>query len=123
MTIFGTVGLCMVGVAAVLVLKEVKKNSVPLVVLALGVTVLLASLPWLAETVGFLKKLADYSDTAVTGTVVRALGVAYLSSTAAVLCRSSGEETVGSYVETAGKLCILSLTVPLLSELFTLALL
>ena len=93
-----------------------------LVVVALGVIGFLACLPRISETVDFLKTLTDYAGEERVKTILRALGIAYLTSVAAELCRTCGEQSVVTYIETAGKITLLSLAVPLFKELIEIAL-
>ena len=123
MNVFSVIGVCLTGAVAVLLTKELRREIVPVLLIGLGVTVFLTCLPWLSETVGFMKELAGYTDGIYTTPVLRALGIAYLTSVAAEICKSCGEQSVGTYVETAGKLGILALSVPLFRELFETALL
>lgn len=49
--------------------------------------------------------------------VLRAIGIAYLTSIGASLCRDAGEEAIGSVVELAGKVFILLLAVPVIAAI------
>ena len=122
MSIFSLVGLCLVCAVAVFITRELKRDLVPLVVVTLGVIVFLACLPRISETVDFLKTLTDYAGEERVKTVLRALGIAYLTSVAAELCRTCGEQSVVTYIETAGKISLLALAVPLFKELIEIAL-
>ncbi len=53
--------------------------------------------------------------------LVKALGVAFLTEVAAGICRDSGEASLASWVETAGKLQILLLSLPLIERVLTTA--
>ena len=123
MTVYSAVGLCLCGAAAIFIIKELKREYVPAVTLGVGITVILAFMPRLAETVEMIKNASEHIDTEYAGVVLRALGVAYLTSTAAEISRSCGELSIGTYIETVGKIEILALAAPLFYELFGLALL
>ncbi len=49
--------------------------------------------------------------------MLRSLGIAFLTVICANVCRDCGENTVASGVETAGKLAIVSLCIPLIGEI------
>jgi stage III sporulation protein AD len=55
-------------------------------------------------------------------TVLRVLGIAYLSEFAAGLCRDAGESALAQRVEMGGKVLILVLAIPILSAVMTLIL-
>ena len=110
-------GIATVGLTALLILRAYKPEWAPFLrmavtVVALGLTVALAS------------TVLDYVTdlTASTGALegegwsllLKALGVAFLTETAASVCRDSGETGLATWVETAGKLEILLLSFPLI---------
>ena len=120
MNVFSVIGLCLCATVAILLLRETHRALVSPVVIALGVTVLLASLPAVGEIAGLIGEIADTTGIAVSAVILRALGIACLTSIGAELCRSVGEPSVVSYIETAGKCAIIALAVPLVRELFDL---
>ena len=110
-------GVATVGLTALLILRAYKPEWAPFLrmavtVVALGLTVALAS-----TVLTYNTDLA--SDTgALEGEewslLLKALGVAFLTETAASVCRDSGETGLATWVETAGKLEILLLSFPLI---------
>ena len=123
MTVFSAIGLCLCGTVAAILMREMKREYVPLLTVGIALTVLLACIPMIGESVGFMRGISSYIDGGCAETVLKALGVAYLTSTAADISRSCGEQSIGGYIETAGKIGIIALSVPLFSELVELALL
>ena len=123
MSIYSVCGICICGAVTVLLLKELRRELIPVIIIGIGVTVLVSLLPKIGESVSFIRELAAYADSGYTGVVIRALGIAYLTSVATELCRSCGEPSLVSYIETAGKTEILILSIPLFRELFRMALL
>ena len=110
-------GVATVGLTALLILRAYKPEWAPFLrmavtVVALGLTVALAS-----TVLTYITDLAS-----VTGALegeewsllLKALGVAFLTETAASVCRDSGETGLATWVETAGKLEILLLSFPLI---------
>ena len=110
-------GVATVGLTALLILRAYKPEWTPFLrmavtVVALGLTVALAS-----TVLTYITDLAS-----VTGALegeewallLKALGVAFLTETAASVCRDSGETGLATWVETAGKLEILLLSFPLI---------
>ena len=110
-------GIATVGLTALLILRAYKPEWAPFLrmavtVVALGLTVALAS-----TVLDYITDLAA-STGALGGEgwslLLKALGVAFLTETAASVCRDSGETGLAAWVETAGKLEILLLSFPLI---------
>lgn len=110
-------GVVTVGLTALLILRAYKPEWAPFLrmavtVVALGLTVALAS-----TVLTYITDLASATG-ALEGEgwslLLKALGVAFLTETAASVCRDSGETGLATWVETAGKLEILLLSFPLI---------
>lgn len=66
----------------------------------------------------YLLQLVDSSDlSSHRGVIFGAFGIAMVCHTTAELCRECGEPTVASYVELTGKIEILLLCLPMVSEI------
>ena len=107
----------MVGVTALLILRAYKPEWAPLLRVAVMVVALGLTLSLVATVLGYVTELA----TAAGGLngeewqiLLKAMGVAFLTETAASVCRDSGETGLSTWVETAGRLEILLLSFPLL---------
>jgi stage III sporulation protein AD len=110
-------GVAAVGLTALLILRAYKPEWAPF--LRMAVTVVALGL-----TVGLVSTVLTYITDLATATgasegegwslLLKALGVAFLTETAASVCRDSGETGLATWVETAGKLEILLLSFPLI---------
>ena len=107
----------MVGVTALLILRAYKPEWAPLLRVAVMVVALGLTLSLVATVLGYVTELA----TAAGGLngeewqiLLKAMGVAFLTETAASVCRDSGETGLSTWVETAGRLEILLLSFPLI---------
>ena len=96
---------------------------VKLIVLAFFVLCIALIIPYVHNTVGFIKEIAYGGSSQHVGVILKALGITYLCSTASEICRSVGEATVGEYIETVGKIEILALTLPMFRSLLEMTLL
>lgn len=115
------VGLC--AVFAISVIRELHGGYVKWIVLAFTVVCLVFSVPSIQTAVSFIREVSNKSESGYIGTVLKALGVTYLTSTASDICKSCGEAGVGEHIETVGRIEILALTVPLLGDLLEMTLL
>ena len=110
-------GVATIGLTALLILRAYKPEWAPF--LRMAVTVVALGL-----TVGLVSAVLTYITDLATATgtsegegwslLLKALGVAFLTETAASVCRDSGEAGLATWVETAGKLEILLLSFPLI---------
>ena len=107
----------MVGVTALLILRAYKPEWAPLLRVAVMVVALGLTVSLVATVLGYVTELA----TAAGGLngeewqiLLKAMGVAFLTETAASVCRDSGETGLSTWVETAGRLEILLLSFPLI---------
>lgn len=110
-------GVALVGVVALLLLRTYKPEWAPLVRMAVTVTALGLTLSLGATVVSSITSLAEGlggGEGESRDVLLKALGVAFLTETAASVCRDSGETGLASWVETAGKLEILLLSLPLI---------
>lgn len=111
-------GIALVGAAAALILREIGKSAeVPVRVTAL-ILIFSAAAVMAEPCVEFVSELL--SDTELPADVVtavfRMLGVAFLARTGSELCREMGSSSLGTALETAAKIEIIILTLPLVRE-------
>ncbi len=115
------------GVVAALLLSVVRQHSPPFAIalsLAVAVSVLLFLLPDLVEVVRLVQgyALAGGVAESLLGTVMRVLGIAYLTELAAGVCRDAGEASLAQRIELGGKVLILLLALPVLNAVLSLVL-
>ena len=110
-------GIALVGLVALLMLRQYKPEWTAFVRIAVTV-VAVGMLMTLAGTVlSFVTELTEGTaplDGETWSILLKALGIAFITETAASICRDSGEGTLAGWVEMAGKLEILLLSFPLI---------
>jgi stage III sporulation protein AD len=110
-------GLALVGVAVLLLLKPYKPEwavFIRLAVTILSVGLILVPAGTVIAYVRELSQGAGAPDGETWSILLKALGIAFLTETAASVCRDSGEGGMAGWVELAGKLEILLLSFPLI---------
>jgi stage III sporulation protein AD len=110
-------GLALTGLTALLILRSYKPDWAPLIRLAVAVIFLGITLTMVATVLDYVQELTSATGALSEETwplLLKALGIAFLTETAASLCRDSGEAGLAGWVETAGRLEILLLSFPLI---------
>lgn len=85
-----------------------------------GVIVFIIAIGYLAGAVSYISDIAARYSLAFSGAniILKIIGIAYICEFAVSVLADAGEKAVASKVELAGKLIILSLTIPLFSSFF-----
>lgn len=111
--------VALIGLVSLLVLKQLRPEWAT--VIRIGVTVVLAGLllSMVSTVVDFMGELGGDKGmpAEMWQIILKALGVTLITDVAAGICRDSGEGGVAAWVETAGKLEIILLALPLITEI------
>lgn len=110
-------GLALVGLVALLLLRQYRPEWA--VFIRIAVTVISSGLilTMAATALAYVTELTEGTgalDGETWSILLKALGIAFLTETAASVCRDSGEGTLAGWVETAGKMEMLLLAFPLI---------
>ncbi|OJU13738.1 MAG: hypothetical protein BGN88_01755 [Clostridiales bacterium 43-6] len=118
MDILSVVGLGLVSAVLVVLLRQYKPEfAMPAGVLAAVVILLLsisASLPILDKIKETATKASINGD--YIGILIKSLGVCYLTQFASDTCKDSGESSMASKIELAGKVAVMLLSLPLINQ-------
>lgn len=98
--------------------KQYKKEYAVLVGLATVVVILFFTLDTLEEAISNVMFITEKSgvDTRYFVAVMKVVGVAYITQFGAEILRDGGENAIALKVELAGKIFILGLTLPIITE-------
>ncbi len=111
-------GLALVALVTLLVLRQVKPEWGTLVRLAVAVLAAGVTMSMVSAVLAFAEELTDMGGGVVApdvwGILVKSLGVAFLSEVAASVCRDSGESGLAGWVEMAGRVELLLISLPLI---------
>ena len=110
-------GIALVGLVALLMLRQYKPEWAAFVRIAVTVVAVGMLLTLAGTVLDFVTELTEGTGAldGETGTILlKALGIAFITETATSICRDSGEGTLAGWVEMAGKLEILLLAFPLI---------
>ena len=120
MTVFWNgIGLVFSALAAVMVLKETRKELAVYILMTMCILVFLMLIPLLQESSGWLQSLAGAGK--YGRVLLKAAGLSMLTEMACELCKAVGENGLAGYAALIGKGEILLITLPLFRELTELA--
>lgn len=110
--------LCLTALCALAILRTYKPEWAPLLRIAASVALLGAVLTLAAEVLSDVTALLSGVLAEEAGSIlIRALGLAFATELCAGVCRDSGEAALAGWVETAGRLEILVLALPLVRNI------
>ncbi len=112
----------MIGLVALLVLKQFRPEWSVLIRLGMLGVMFGFLLSMVTTILGFASDMSGEETLLPDGMwqlLLKALGVTIVTEVAASICRDSGEAGMAQWVETAGKLEILVLALPLISEVLS----
>ncbi|WP_306543155.1 stage III sporulation protein AD [Anaerotignum sp.] len=106
------------GTFLALVLKKENPQFALLTALATGVLLFLQICSPLGELLDMLRQMAEQAGVAegYFSIVLKVIGIAYLSQFASQLCADAGEGAVAAKIELAGKVLIMAISIPVLTE-------
>lgn len=116
--------LCVAGALLALVLKKGSPELALLLTIAAAAVVLLSLADILRSITTFLRQLGTQSgmSDALFVPLYKTVGIALVVRIGSCLCRDAGESALASVVETAGALCALTVSLPLLQAVLSLLL-
>ena len=118
MDIFKIIGVGLIGGILSMTVKQYKKEYALLVALATVTVILFFTLDTLETAISQISLITEKSgvDTRYFTAVMKVVGVAYITQFGAEILRDGGEGAIALKVELAGKVFILGLTSPIVTE-------
>ncbi|MBQ3022629.1 MAG: hypothetical protein IJD91_04835 [Clostridia bacterium] len=104
-----------------LTVKNMKSEIGQLISIAGVVLVVSAIIPYVITVV---KSMYDFAKMSPAGEnflmpILKITGIAYISQIGSELCTDSGEKALASHIQTAGKIAITVITIPIAKEAFS----
>ena len=115
-------GVALVGLTAVGVMRGLKNDFAVLASVATGLVLFGVAFAALYPILEYIEKITENSEFSVyIETIVKALGIATVTESAADICRDFGEAAIATRVEFAAKGIIMLLALPVVESLLSLA--
>ncbi len=118
MSVLGVLGVAVTVATAGALLRERSPTLALCLSVGAGVFLLLGCVGDLSSIVLEMQRLLSKTnvETAFFGILLKTLGICYLSQFAGDLCRDAGETALAGYVELAGKITVVGLSLPLITK-------
>lgn len=119
MDIFKILAIAVLTCVASLIVKQVKPDFANLVSLAGGVVILLLLINYISNILDVFRDLIDKANLSPTlfSSILKIIGIGYLTEFTANLCQDTGNSSLASKVGLAGKIIILFLALPIITNL------
>lgn len=116
MEIFKVIAFAFIALFLSLLFKDTRKDISIQISLVAGILIFLFMLPKLTVIMSFLQTIANKAqiDVYYLNIIFKILGISYLTSFSAELCKDAGEGALASKVEFSGKILILALSIPII---------
>lgn len=116
------IGVGLALVVTVTILKQTKPELVPIVLMAGCVILSLFIVNMLEDVFGVFTKILEttHIDSGLFIILLKIVGIGYLAEFGSNICADSGNSSVASKIQLAGKLTIFMLSIPIISKLIDL---
>lgn len=120
MSLFQLIGIALTAAVVCLTLQSTKPEFFLPALLVSGATVLLGLAPQIASLIDAVRRMAQNCGIAdkYIQIVVKTAGIACVCSVASSMCRDAGLRALGDKIELGGRLSILALSMPIVTELY-----
>lgn len=122
MDILQIIGLAIVATVIIAVIKAQRPELAIQISIAAGIivfTMILGKITAVIELLNSYARKVDI-DTIYLSTLLKIVGIAYITEFGAEVCKDAGEGAIASKVELAGKVVIIVLAVPIITSLLDL---
>jgi stage III sporulation protein AD len=117
MEIIQIIGLGIVVTILILVIRQQRPELAVQLSLALSVVIFLLVVGKISLVLDLFRELADRANInqLYLNTVLKIIGIAYISEFGAQVCRDAGEGAIAGKIEFAGKILIMVLAIPIIA--------
>ncbi len=115
-------GLGIAGALISVLLKEYKPVYAAIVGMVTGAVIfffLLSEISYIFDVISLITSRLSLNADYLT-TIIRIIGIAYLARFGSDICRDAGQNTIAQKIELAGKVTIVSLSIPILTSVLNL---
>lgn len=119
MNIFVIAGLAISVTAIISVLKEIKPEFTVLISTVFGVVIIFSLYSPIKEIISSIYSIAQQTgiQNEIITPVIKITGISLIAEFAASICADAGQSSIASKVESAGKITVLAVSVPMITQI------
>lgn len=119
MTLFKVIGFGIIAVSLVIILKNQRPEIALMCVVASSVIILLFVFDELKSVIDLINSLMQKSsiDSTYIKIILKVIGISYIIEFGKDICKDAGESAIANKMEMAGKVIIVSLSIPVVASL------
>jgi len=116
------IGIGLIGLIAIIILKQYRPEYTIYISLIAGILILFLIMDKLSGIVNLLTSISEKAsiNNAYIKILLKITGIAILSEFAISVCKDSGESSIASKIELGSKVIIISMSIPIISNLLDL---
>lgn len=119
MTLFKVIGFGIIAVSLIIILKNQRPEIALMCVIASSVIILLFVFDELKSVIDLINSLMQKSsiDSTYIKIILKVIGISYIIEFGKDICKDAGESAIANKMEMAGKVIIVSLSIPVVASL------
>ena len=119
MEIIKIIGIAFIALIIIIMLKQYRPEYAVFISILTGVLILFLVMDKLTGIINLIQSIQDkYSiNTQFIAILIKITGIAFLSEFAVSICKDSGEAAIASKIELGSKIIIISMSIPIISNL------
>lgn len=119
MEIIKIIGIAFIALIIIIMLKQYRPEYAVFISILTGVLILFLVMDKLTGIINLIQSIQDkYSiNTQFIAILIKITGIAFLSEFAVSICKDSGESAIASKIELGSKIIIISMSIPIISNL------
>lgn len=113
------IGIGLISLIAIIIIKQYRAEFAVYISIIAGVLILFVAIDKLSGIVNLLQTISDKSgiNKQFLEILLKITGIAFLSEFAISICKDSGESAIASKIEIGTKVAIISMSIPIISNL------
>ena len=119
MEIIKIVGIALIALVIIIMLKQYRPEYAIFISILTGILILILVMDRLTGIINLIQSVEDkFSiNTQFIALLIKITGIAFLSEFAVSICKDSGEAAIASKIEIGSKIIIISMSIPIISNL------